>query len=207
MTKAKTQGQKRRLRKLSSRQIQAHDHAVQAQMEPSRPADDPRCVVLSARCRLMGRPDTKPNRAALSEQMAGDPAGQVIILCEPNADARKRLWNAFVRLDAAHAAYHGRIIGQRRFPKTAKIEMTPERFETSADEPMDYRTQEERQDAAIKAWRAHLAIMGRLSVHERMSLHDGLWLRGDFISRGEPTEMGAAFVAALRALDALSDRV
>lgn len=197
MTKA-NRAKKRKMRKLSSRQIQAREQAIQVQSAPAKPVEDPRCVVLSARCRIMGRPDTKPNRTALSDQMAGDPAGQVIILSEPNAETRKRLWDAFVKLDTAHAAYHGRIIGQRRFPKTAKIEMLPERFETSADAPMDYRTQEEREAAAINAWRGQLAIMGKLSVHERMSIHDGLWLRGDFITGGKATEMGAAFVAALR---------
>lgn len=202
MSKARTKSQKladKRRRSLTARQMQQQWQA-QAQVAPGQPAEDPRCVVLSARCRILGRPDTKLNRAAMSDQMAGDPAGHAIILAETNIDARKRLWDTFVKLDTAHAAYHGRIIGQRRFPKTAKIEMLPERFETGADEPMDYRSQEEREAAAIAAWRAQTALMYRLPVHDRMSLHDGLWLRGDMVIGGKVTAMGAAFVAAVRAM-------
>ena len=200
--KARTNGQKladKRRRSITARQMQ-HQWQAREQAEPSKPAEDPRCVVLSARCRLLGKPDTKHHRAAMTEQMAGDPAGQAIILAEPNADARKRLWDAFIKLDTAHAAYHGRIIGQRRFPKTAKIEMLPERFETDADAPMDYRSQEDREQAAINAWRAQTVLMYRLSVHDRMSLHDGLWLRGDMVTVGKITAMGQAFVAAVRSL-------
>ena len=200
MTKARTQAQKladKRRRSLSARQMQQQWQA-QHQAEPAKPAEDPRCVVLSARCRLLGKPDTKHHRAAMADQMAGDPAGQAIILGEPNSETRKRLWDAFVKLDTAHAAYHGRIIGQRRFPKTAKIEMLPERFETNADAPMEYRSQEERELAAISAWRTQMALMYRLSVHNRKSLQDGLWLRGDFVTAGKITNMGQVFVTALR---------
>lgn len=164
---------------------------------PVKAHEDPRTVVLSARCRFLGRADTKTNRLALSDQMAGDPAGQAIILRYDDPDTRKRLWDVFKRYDGAHAAYHRRIIGRPRFPNVAKIEFMPERFETSADDDIDTRTPDEKDRDAVNGWRAWMSITYKLTVHQRMALMDGLWLRGPFLREGSLTTVGREFAEAV----------
>ena len=160
--------------------------------------EDPRIVVLSARCRHMNKPDTKETRLALSWQMMGDPAGRAIRI-EARDDADK-LWDMFCRLDARHDAYRRRNIGRPRFAKVTKMEYLPETFETREDDSNDHRTPEEKDRDATNGWQRWLGFMRRMTVHERMAIYDGLWRRCDLTKGGISTTAGVQFVMALRVL-------
>lgn len=206
MTKARTEAQKRRDKK-ASRDQKDNGMPELAPIKPrmangrhSRAGDDPQRTVLDARCRVMGKKSTRDTRSAMRMQMAGDPAGQAILIGSRNGEEAKRLWRCFCLLDAADARYHARILGTSRHAKCGKVEYMPERFEARTDDVMDARTATERDHDTINAWMRWHGHVGQLVSHERQAIWDGVYLRGDLQRQGTLTTMGTAFVAALRVL-------
>lgn len=173
---------------------------------PTAPQEDPRSVVLSARCRALGKPDTKANRSAASWQILGDPAGRAIA-----ADARDdieaaKLWELFRRYDACHDAHHRRIIGRPRFPNVAKLEFLPETFETSADDSTDTRTPDEKDRDAANRWHRCTAVLYRLSRSEREAIMGALFQRDVLTKGAKCTTAGRQFVMALRVVRDVEER-
>lgn len=191
--KARTKAQKRRSKRAMERQWQAQEDRPE-------PKEDARIVVLSARCRQLGREDTEANRLALAHPMAGDPVGQAIMLRFPHADDRTRLWDVFRRLATAYVIMCRRKLGLSPFAKVAKIEMMPERFETSADDDLDTRTPEEKDRDAIDRWAHWQSIMAKLGIHQRMDLMDALVINGPYLRDGELTQLGRDVADAVFAL-------
>ena len=191
---------KRRQRKArqSARQMQAQWQA-QERASPQ-PQDDPCRVVLSARCRRLGRADNAANRRAVAWEGMGDPAGMAIAMGAQDIAERDALWDLIKRLDGAHEAYHRRIIGRPRFPRCTKIEFLPERFETRPDDRPDTRTDAEKDADAKDAWASWLRLISETTISDRIALLDGIWRRCEMVAGGSLTAGGAGFVRALKNL-------
>ncbi len=202
MTKAKTKGQKRRARKQVGKRALQDRWSTFASASP-RPQEDPRRVVLSARCRHLGRPDNASNRRAMTWEGLGDPVGQAIHVGARDAAERDDLWGLFKCLDSAHEVYSRRIIGQARHPRCAKIEFLTERFETRPDDKPDLRTDAERDADARADWSRWCRLMSSCNIGHRIALHDALWLRCEFVSGGRLTAAGRDMISALRELRSL----
>lgn len=168
---------------------------------------DPMAVVLGARCRRMGWPDGRWDRGRANEPSLGTPAGIALHLGCTGLPEVRRLWKAYTDLDAAEEVYAARILSARRHAKTAKLEMTPERFEVRADDCVDIRTEEERDRAAVNTWARWRGYLGHLQAHEQRAIHDAMLDRSILVDDDNRlTVSGAAFVAAMRVLAAVVER-
>lgn len=170
---------------------------------PRQPFEDPRVVVLDARCRH----NAKCRHEDVADDMWGDMVGRAIVigaegLTDRRQDERRevaaRLWSLFKRLDAVEEAYFQRIIGKARFPNVSKMEYIPEPFETRPDDrPREYRT-EEAKDAAAKhdwiRWRGYLVEM---TEAEHCSIASALRHRLLLSHAGKLTGAGDRFFAAM----------
>ncbi|WP_277022225.1 hypothetical protein [Paracoccus hibiscisoli] len=203
LTKAQTKAQRRK-RKGTKRDHEEVMEVVHA--TPAKPVEDPRIVVLSARCRQMGKEDTKANRSILSLQIMGDPSGMAIACGTRDDTEAAKLWQLFRRYDGAHDAHHRRIIGRPRFPNVAKLEYLPERFETREDDQTDTRTPDEKDRDASNRWHRCSWHLYRMARHEREAIMDGMFLRAPLTKGAKCTTAGIAFVHALRVLQDMDDR-
>lgn len=191
---------KRRAKKraISTRQMQqqwqAHD------VRPVKREEDPRVTVLSARCRQMNRDDTEDARLSLTWPGFGDPAGVALDLGVADRDERNALWDLFKRLDAADDAYIRRYVGVRRFPNVAKVEFLPERFETSADDPLDTRSADEKDRDAVNGWMRWQGLLGRMSAADHTAIVTVMRRRVEPVAGASLTTAGWAFVAAMKNL-------
>lgn len=179
--------------------------------EPGTPPmieEDASKMALGVRCGHLGMANTERNRRRVKWGMFGDPAGRAIKFAAKDEDEEYRLWQVFERYDRAHANYNRRILGQRRFANSMKLELLPERFsepDPDAQEVVDVRTSEEKDRDATNAWRKWMGRTAQMRVHERMALYDGLLLRCDLTKGTECTTAGIAFVMALRVLRDIAD--
>lgn len=199
-----TRPNRKRMTKRDHEALMATVHAV-----PVTPLEDPRTVVLSARCRHLGKADTKANRAKASMEMLGDPAGLAIAADTRDDNEASQLWELFKRYDGAHDAHHRRIIGRPRFPNVAKLEYLPESEPSENDAPpemTDARTPDEKDRAAANRWHTCCAVLYRLNRHEREAIMGALFQR-DILTKGARcTTRGRQFVMALRVLRDVEER-
>lgn len=160
--------------------------------------DEARETVLTARARQMGLPPSKAkdmDRTRLSE-----PAGMALdLLCNP--DDAARLWGHYVSLTASEARYH-RSIGLSIDPKTAKIEMMQERFETRPDDAIDLRSQDERDEDAAKSWHNWNKRISTLSLRSGSAIATARKSWAVLVEGRQVTPSGRRFVDAMRELDA-----
>lgn len=162
---------------------------------------DPRRTVLSARCRHLGKEVTEDNRLSVAAGILGDPAGRAIAIGAANDRDKDRMWKTFMRLDAAVAGYHHRILQQNRFAKCGKVEYLPERFATAPeDAPSDPRDDATKDRDAINAWSRWRGFVGSLGSHEQTAIWNAVWLRVELSRGGNLTTAGEAFVRAMRLL-------
>jgi hypothetical protein len=164
-------------------------------------ADDAQRTVLEARARMIGvNPDSREDRDEMRAQSYGDEAGRAISLYR-KGEARQRLLDAYRGLTAAEERYHRIVLGKSIHAKTAKIEMEPERLETSADDaPPDLRSEDDRHRDAVNTWMRWKGYTQCLCAAHRNALWNasrGLVTlhKGDVL-----TPHGRAFVLALEAL-------
>lgn len=156
---------------------------------------DPRVVVLSARIRAGAT-----NADDASRPIWGEPAGQAIAMtCD--TDEARRLWDTFKRVDAADDAYARRYCGIRRFPNVGKLEYLPETLETRPDDRPDSRTQDEKDRDAVNEWMRWQGLFGRIGRDNHTAVVDAMRQRARLVHAGRVTKSGAAFIAAMRALD------
>lgn len=205
--KAKTNAQKlaqKRKRGMSKREHEALRETIHARPVPAR--EDPRATVLSARCRHLGKADTRDNRAAAAWPILGDPAGLAISIASRDDEEAAKLWVVFCDYDAAHAAYHRRIIGKSRSPNVSRMEFLPERFETREDETVDTRSDDEKDRDAVNGWRRWSDMVSKLPKRERIVLRAGLWLLADLTHGAKCTLIGRQFVNALRDLRDIAEK-
>lgn len=203
MTKAVSHAQRRK-RKGTKRDHEAVMEVVHA--TPAKPVEDPRIVVLSARCRQMGKEDTRANRSMLSWPILGDPAGLAISIASRDDDEAGKLWAVFCAYDAAHAAYHRRIIGKPRSPNVSRMEFLPERFETREDDSIDSRTEDEKDRDAVNGMDRWSRMVATMPKRERIALRVGVWLLADLTRGTRCTTAGLRFVHALRDLRDIAER-
>ena len=154
-------------------------------------------VALKARARHMGKSASKWREMrdeALSEQ-----AGRALrLLCDP--DTADRLLGHYKSLTAAEARYHA-AIGRGLYPKTARIEMMPERFETRSDDSPDLRTEEDRYHQAVTAWMRWQGYIGRIDKHMAKAIYDAYRREAVLVDAGKVKPAGRRFVAAMIELD------
>lgn len=174
--------------------------------EAPQPQEDPRIVVLTARCVQMGKEPTEANRLAASWQIMGDPAGRAIAAEARDDMEAGKLWELFRRYDACHDAHHRRIIGRPRFPNVSKVEFLPETFEAREDEATDIRTQDEKDRDAANRWHRCMAVIYKLARHEREALMGALFLRVPLTKGATCTTAGRQFVMALRMVRDVEER-
>ena len=157
-------------------------------------AEDPRKTALDARKRHIGKP-----KGDLSLPIYGHPCGIAIDALADSLSEALVLWDVFDRIDRSDAAYCGRVVGVRRFAKTAKIELMPERMETSADAPpADLRDDDERHRDAQNGWARWVAKLSRLEAPQRKAITGTMRGLIDAVRDGEVTRAGINMVDGLR---------
>lgn len=166
---------------------------------------DPQAAVLSVRARMMGLPDTAKARDEMKNQALGEPAGRAICIRHEGA-AAARLWGVYRGLTGAEECYARRVLGKGLHPKTAKVEMVPERVEADPDESPDLRDEEERHRDATNVWMRWRGYVGHLSVHDQAAIFCVVRGRKEPIADAELTPAGEHFVSALEKLADVVDR-
>lgn len=167
-----------------------HRHVRERKAKP----EDPRKTAMDARKRHIGKA-----KGDLSLPMYSHPCGIAIDTLAVDLDEALRLWKLFDEIDRADAAYCGRVVGVRRFAKTAKIELLPERLETSADAPpADLRDEDERHRAAQNGWSRWIAVLSRLEAPQRKAITGTMRGLLDAVRDDEVTPAGNHMVDGLR---------
>lgn len=202
MTRARTVGEKRRLKKLARDMPKLAEVPKRDKngcfVERTRQQGDkePRRTVLEARARQMGR--TASEAREMNRQRLSDGAGMALsLLCDP--DTAETLWRLYVALTASEARYH-RSIGKSIHPKIAKIEMMQERFETRPDDQIDLRTPDQRDRDAVRRWMYWQGVIGHLAAHHQSAIFAGYRHNFDMVDTGKVTPAGRRFVEAMRLL-------
>ena len=200
MTKARTQGAKRRAKREKSQFDLADIPARQpdGRRRPTRQERDPTETAITARARQVGEQITRETITALRDPVLCDPAGHAIWL-ECQGQERKALGDILHDLTRAYVS-QCRAIGINPFAKCGKVEYMPDRFEARDDDRPDLRTPEERYRAAIRAWSQWHGRVGSIPTYMQRDLWDGIYLRRDMTKDGRATIAGRAFVAAMRSL-------
>jgi hypothetical protein len=166
----------------------------------TRRSDNPRATVQAAR----ERHTTKTGADAL-DPVLGTELGRCIDALSDGDErvALVALWNSIA---AAHRNWRQRDIGQTGDPKCATIGAIPDRMETDPSLRVDLRTADERDAAAIRAWREWKAVIDALPVPQlRWALRGALngFLGDERLWRDRaPTSAGCAAVMALRMINA-----
>lgn len=163
--------------------------------------EDAQRQVLSARARRMGRDDSSPHvRAEMAGQIHGEPAGEVLTMICAHDEAA-RLFGAYRAFSGAYERYTRRVLQSSPHAKCGKIEMQPEKLETSADAaPPDLRSDDERHRAAINAWQSWKAALAALSVSQSAAIWTAFHSFTDLHKGGAPTPAGKRFVEAMRVM-------
>lgn len=168
--------------------------------------EDPRTPALAARARRVGQDGSKREvRLAMTGTWHESDAGLCInSLAEKDRDELYDVWKRFT---SAEHTYKRRILGISSFPKTAKIEMQPERFESDQSHSIDIRTDEERDIDAKRRqlqWRGYI---GKLPLHYQSILFQAEVEQIEIWANCGPTARGYTFISALRALaEAVEER-
>lgn len=162
----------------------------------AQPKEDPRVVVLQARCKAGAKDTDEAQRP-----MWGEPAGQAIKMGATDQDEADRLWGTFKRIDRADDTYARRFSGVRRFPNVSKMEFLPETVETRPDDRPDSRTQDEKDRDAVNDWMRWQGLLGTLNRDQHTVIVDAMRQRARLVHAGKVTRAGASFVSAMRALD------
>lgn len=191
-TKAQILQAKRRKAAQAALRSDQHRHVRERKAKP----EDPRKTALDARVRMLTRPKGDP-----SMPIYGHPCGVAIDALADNLDEALALWELFDRIDKADAAYCRHVLGRRRFAKTAKLELLPEKLETSADAPAaDLRSDDEKHRDAQNGWARWTARLSRLSAQQRLAITDTLRGVRDPIRDGKVTRAGRDMVDGIRAM-------
>lgn len=194
MARTKQQILQAKRRKAAQRELR-QDQARHVREHKAQP-EDPRKTVLDARSKMVGMPKGDP-----SLPLYGHPCGLAIDALAADLDEALGLWAVFDRIDKAHAAYCRHVLSVRRFAKTAKIELMPERLETSADAPApDLRCEDEKHRDAQNGWARWTARLARLDARQRMAITDTMRGVCEPVRDRKVTRAGRDMVAGVKAL-------
>lgn len=198
--KAYTKGAKRRAKKAGLPELAAVPKKKargRKRMEQIKRDPDAERTVLQARARQSGK--TPNDLTEMRHTAFGEDAGRAIYAMH-EGDAAKSLWDAYTALSGAYRRYLSTCIGASVDAKTAKIEMMPERFETSASDTPDMRSEEDRHRAALNAWHGWKIALARLPLGDSAAVYSALHGWGALMDAGKITTQGARFVGAMTAL-------
>ena len=145
-------------------------------------------------------------RRRADDPMYCEPAGVAIRIGAEDRDEAIKLWALFKAADAADEAYARRFVGIRRFPNVGKLEYLPETFETRADDRPDHRSQDEKDRDAVNAWMRWQGHFGCISKDHHSVIVDAMRHRARLTHAGQLTRTGSAFIAAMRALDMVTQK-
>jgi hypothetical protein len=141
---------RRRAKRAKSISLPGGEAVAAPIVQGQRPAkDDPMRTVIHARIRRTGIMDPKEAQ----QPICGDDLS-LCIRALTTGDERALLVNTWAALSACHRNYRLLIIGQTGSPQGAAIPMIPEPMETDPSLRVDLRTQEQRVEAAKRAWQA-----------------------------------------------------
>ena len=160
--------------------------------------------VIEARVRMLGKsPNDNAARKAAKAPSHSCEAGRALVLSEGEV-VGESLYKMFAGFQAAQDRYMRLTTGLSLHAGCAKLETTPERFETRADDRPDLRSEEEKLKDATNRWMAWQGRIGRLDV-KRRALINQVSIRDEFLvvieKRGAKlTGRGADFVDAMKAL-------
>lgn len=191
-----TKAGRRKGRKRSARADAFRDMAQDAEPVIIEERDDPLATVIAARKR-----HNPAFRGDVRQTILSEPAGQAIVALAGAGEAGQRLWAIFLDYDRAKTVYFGRVLSQQRFPKVAKLEMMPERFEARDDTPPDLRSEEERIASAREAMNGWGKRLAELSSRDRMAVNLAIDRLVEVFKDGKPTPAGLRMVKALRELE------
>jgi hypothetical protein len=120
---------------------------------------------LQARCRQAGKAPTPDAMRDARLPWWGCQAGVVIGNADITHDQRLTLWDAAQHMRRVWASYYRAIGIADRYPKCMGIIVPPDRTETdAASPPLDTRTDEERERAAVSAMMRVEGFLGRISA-------------------------------------------
>lgn len=115
------------------------------------PKEDATRVVIDARLRIAGKPDTRENRDAMKSQLQGCAIGRA--LEARGGKDQPELWRAVEHMRRTYAAYRGANSLPSPHPIVARMLSPTDAIETSAEAPpADLRSDEERARAATSAY-------------------------------------------------------
>jgi len=154
-------------------------------------------TVLQARARQSGK---SPKDITEMRSTAFSEAAGMAIYTVHRGDTAKRLWDAYTALSGAYKRYLSICIGSSVDAKTAKIEMMPERFEASASDTPDMRSEDERHRAAANAWHGWRNSLNELPLGHSAAIYAALHGWGQLMDGGQITAQGKRFVSAMEAL-------
>jgi hypothetical protein len=170
------------------------------EIKQEREADAHDIPTLKARARQIGANEN--NTAVLREMRSpavADGAGRALVLSE-GRDGATRLVETFGALRIAYERA-GRAMCVSVYPKSGKIEMMPDRMETSADAPApDLRTQDERDEAVERAWAIWSGRIAKLPMGAKDAIWTAIYGWADLHDGARVTPCGERFVAAMKDL-------
>jgi len=160
-------------------------------------------TALKARARQSGK---SPSQLSEMRHPAfGEDAGRAIYAVH-SGDFANRLWTCYAACSASYKRYLSVCIGAGVDAKTAKIEMMPERFETSASDTPDMRSEEERHRAAANAWYGWRNALVNLTLSHSAAIYAALHGWGQLMDGGRVTENGKRLVEAMEALEGVENQ-
>ncbi len=201
-----------RIKKLkSARAVRRRERAI-AQIALRQDADmeDRRAVasIMEDPARTAKRARKKMNpRCQVDEMhpMLGHPCGQVIARQAGSHEEAVALWAIFNDMDRADDSYVRNVLGRRRFAKTAKVEMIPERAEARADDRPDLRDEDQKHRDAANAQAGWRSRLDRLRPGDRKILRASMRGLCEVIREGQVTADGFRFMRAMKNLRATVD--
>jgi len=159
---------------------------------------NPEKTVLTARARQSGK--SPKDIGEMRATAYGEAAGMAIYAIH-GGDTAKRLWDGYTALSGAYKRYLSICLQSGVDAKTAKIEMMPERFEASASDTPDMRSEDERHRAAANAWHGWRNTLNELPLGHSAAIYAALHGWGDLMDGGQITAQGRRFVSAMEKLD------
>jgi hypothetical protein len=204
VTKAKTQGQRRRSKVGRPAKAGKREPSGRAQRPTAaQQADSAQETALTARLRRFGHPDTPEGRKAAQSALFEAPVGCCIAAMVPSLRAQLDLWAVFCDLAQAKRNWQQRVTSTNPNPQAAAIAMLPDAMQADEGHSIDLRTPQERDEAASRVWHYWLAMLMDLPPAERHALRgeiDGYGLRLWDEENRRPTMTGAMAVKGLQAL-------
>lgn len=167
-------------------------------------------AALIARCTAMGWKPTEENMRTARAVHLGDDAGRAIHIAT-EGEERRKLNELLFQWRKSHARFLGSVINRSLWSGKDSIPHVPEPFETREDTDYDFRTQEERADAARKAWHLFCEDLAILTEAQLRICHRGVWdiepVGFVKVLEGKPrlTFDGMVFVQGLKAILKLSE--